>query len=228
MKFAYLLILAVTLIGPLVLSFEKNLKFYSKWRYALPGLIIVSILFIFWDSLFVTSNVWGFNRLYLVNLFLVNLPLEECLFFIIVPFSGLFIYECVKYYAFQIPNTLIIILSILLILPTLVISLMNPTKLYTSINGLFFVGTLAVLSLSNVSLLKFAIPTLFISILPFLIVNGLLTSIPIVIYNPIHILGIRLGSIPIEDILYGWTLLLSNIWAFEHQRSRALLNYAKK
>jgi lycopene cyclase domain-containing protein len=228
MKYAYLLILAATLIGPLVLSFEKNVKFHSKWRYALPGLIIISILFIFWDSLFVTYNVWDFNRHYVVNLFLVNLPLEECLFFIVVPFSGLFIYECVRYYEFQIPKFIITFLDILLITTTSLISINHITKLYTSINGLLFVGALAFLTINNVSLLKYAIPTLFISILPFLIVNGLLTSIPIVIYNPDHILGIRLGSIPIEDTLYGWTLLLSNIWAFEHQRSRALLNYAQK
>ena len=47
--------------------------------------------------------------------------------------------------------------------------------------------------------------------IPFLIVNGLLTSIPVVLYNDAENLGIRIYTIPVEDVFYGYALLLGTI-----------------
>ncbi len=48
------------------------------------------------------------------------------------------------------------------------------------------------------------------------IVNGFLTWRPIVIYGEGFYLGIRLFTIPIEDFLFGFSLITSNIviWEF--------------
>jgi lycopene cyclase domain-containing protein len=58
-----------------------------------------------------------------------------------------------------------------------------------------------------------------ISCLPFVVVNGLLTGSwiegEIVWYNNAHNLGIRLGTIPIEDLVYSMMMLLSNVFWFE-------------
>ncbi|HUX21358.1 MAG TPA: lycopene cyclase domain-containing protein, partial [Spirochaetia bacterium] len=43
--------------------------------------------------------------------------------------------------------------------------------------------------------------------LPFGVVNGVLTSVPVVSYNPSGILGPRVFSIPIEDFLYSFSML---------------------
>ena len=48
------------------------------------------------------------------------------------------------------------------------------------------------------------------------LVNGYLTGKNIVIYNPRFFLGIRLGSIPVEDFLFGFSMIGMSIifWEF--------------
>ncbi len=52
------------------------------------------------------------------------------------------------------------------------------------------------------------------------IVNGYLTWRPIVIYGDAFFLGIRLFTIPIEDFLFGFGLLTSNIVLWEYFTNR--------
>ena len=55
-----------------------------------------------------------------------------------------------------------------------------------------------------------------VSLIPFFIVNGILTSLPVVMYNDSENLGIRIFTIPIEDTMYSLLLLLMNIVLFEY------------
>ena len=56
------------------------------------------------------------------------------------------------------------------------------------------------------------------SMIPFFIVNGLLTSIPIVLYNDLENVGFRWGTIPFEDSFYALALLMLNV-AFLERKS---------
>ena len=60
--------------------------------------------------------------------------------------------------------------------------------------------------------------TYLLLLLPFVIVNGLLTGTgltsPIVWYSPAHIIGVRILTIPVEDIFYGMDLILLNIMIY--------------
>jgi lycopene cyclase domain-containing protein len=68
-----------------------------------------------------------------------------------------------------------------------------------------------------------------IVVIPFLVVNGFLTGIPVVEYNDAENLGIRIFSflpwpmnnIPVEDIFYGMLLILMNVALFERLRNKA-------
>lgn len=59
-----------------------------------------------------------------------------------------------------------------------------------------------------------------------LLVNGYLTWRPIVLYGDGHSLGIRLGTIPLEDFLYGFSLLSITIiiWEFFLRRASGVRN----
>ncbi|MEO0473979.1 MAG: lycopene cyclase domain-containing protein, partial [Bacteroidota bacterium] len=54
-----------------------------------------------------------------------------------------------------------------------------------------------------------------ISLIPFLLVNGVLTALPVVIYNNTENLSLRLGSIPVEDTMYNMLMLLLTIGVYE-------------
>ena len=96
--FTYFLILAASLAGPLALSFDKKVAFYKNWKYLFPAMIIPAMLYIVWDIYFTSKGVWSFNPAYITGIKLYNLPLEEVLFFFIVPYCCLFIYACIRAY----------------------------------------------------------------------------------------------------------------------------------
>ena len=105
---------------------------------------------------------------------------------------------------------------------SLVASFFIYNKLYT-FSVLFlagFVFPVATIFLKGNKLKKFFI-TFLISLLPMAIVNGLLTALPVVIYDNSQNLGIRIGSIPVEDFLYGAILLVMNIALYEMEKERS-------
>jgi lycopene cyclase domain-containing protein len=51
--------------------------------------------------------------------------------------------------------------------------------------------------------------------------NGWLTWRPIVIYGNGMYLGVRLGTIPVEDFLFGFSLILLTLTVWERARRRA-------
>ena len=60
----------------------------------LIAIVIPAIPFLLWDAL-VTGAHWHFNPLYVSGIKIINLPVEEILFFITVPFACLFTWEMI-------------------------------------------------------------------------------------------------------------------------------------
>ncbi len=184
-------------------------------------MLIVAALFIAWDVIFTRIGVWGFNDNYLAGVTLINLPVEEWLFFITVPYACVFIYDCIKAYF---PGwtfgdggrKLAFILGVILI----TVGVSNYDKLYTSVT---FTG-LAVFLFVSYFLKAGFLGRFFISYLiilvPFLIVNGVLTGSGIeehiVWYDHSQNLDFRILTIPVEDAFYGMWLILGNVSLYEY------------
>lgn len=221
-EYTYLAIDLGSLIVPLVFSFHPKLLFYKKWpAFALANLL-VCLLFIPWDMYYTSLGVWGFNTRYLTGVYAGNLPLEEVLFFICIPFSSVYTYHCLKLFfpniREKIPHEFISLLLVMILASTGIIYIQH---IYTSVTcfSLAVVLTLLTLALKVQWLPNFYFSYLII-LLPFFIVNGILTGTgleePVVWYDDSENLGIRMGTIPVEDIFYGMLLLILNTALFEY------------
>ena len=222
MHFTYVFILAFTLSYPLYKSFESRVQFYKKWRFLFPALFISAIVFIAWDIWFADKSVWSFNRDYLLGFFIAGLPIEEWLFFFITPFSCVFIYEVLNYFVKKdIIAPYAKGISITLISALLILGIMNTSRMYTSITFITLALVLFVLQfiLKSSYLPRFYL-TWAVCMIPFLIVNGMLTAFPVIRYNELHILNVRIFTIPIEDVFYGMLNTLLVIAIYEYLKTK--------
>lgn len=216
----YLYLDIFTVFFPFVLSFDRKVAFYKEWKYLFPAILIMAVFFIGKDVWYAAMQIWGFNDRYLLGVRWLGLPIEEWMFFVVVPYAIVFIYACLKAYLktdplISVHRPLAIGLSVLLI----VVGLIYYDRLYTSI---IFILT-ALLLLYNVYrrqpwLSKFML-AYFVSLIPFLLVNGVLTGSwleePIVWYDNSHNLGIRIFTIPIEDTIYNLMMFLMTVQLME-------------
>lgn len=219
----YLYLNIFTIAIPFLLSFDKNVQFYKKWRYLFPAITITLIFFIVWDHIFAEKGVWGFTSEYLIGIWIFGLPLEEWLFFVTVPYACVFIYEVLNFYVKRdVLHSAAKIVTLPLAGLFIIIAIINWDKLYTFYN-LLFTGAFMIihwLVFGYKYLGRFYLAYL-VHLVPFLIVNGVLTYLPIVWYNNQENLSVRVVSIPIEDTIYSLLLLLMNISIFEFLRNKS-------
>ena len=222
MKAAYLLINFFTVFFPVILSFDKRVQFFKSWKYIFPGLMISGLLFLFWDHLFTGFGVWSFNPGYIQGLYILDLPVEEILFFITVPFACIFIYECLNYYIKpDILKPVSVYISYALMILCVVLLFKYYDRVYTLITfGLLLTILIFAQFVFKVQYLSRFYLAYIVSLFPFYIVNGLLTSIPVVIYNDAENMAFRVGTIPFEDHFYSMAMLLMYIMFFEYFRKR--------
>lgn len=183
---------------------------------------VTGLVFLFWDVLFTVYGVWSFNDRYITGIRFLGLPLEEILFFLTVPFSCLFIYACLNYYIkWSLNPTVTRMISNLLIGLSVALLAINHTKLYTAITfGLLAIILALLVYYYKVNWLARFYMAFLVSLIPFYIVNGVLTAWPVVLYNNAQNMGIRVGTIPFEDHFYSMALLLMNVAFFEYFKNR--------
>lgn len=217
MKFTYLLIDFFTVFLPFCFSFHPKFAFAKVWPAFFPALLITAVFFVSGDIFFTNLGIWGFNDKYVIGYIFVNLPLEEVLFFFCIPYACMFTYYSLNILYFK-SRTLINdrLFTLLFIISLIVLALIYHGKIYT----LFAFTLLAGLLMISKYVLKVKWLTRFyityvVLLLPFFIVNGLLTGTgldePVVWYNNSSYMGLRILTVPVEDIFYGMALVLMNI-----------------
>lgn len=206
----YLYLNFAILLFPLLFSFEKRIKYYSNIKSLTISILIIGTLYTAWDIFATYRGHWSFNPAHVLGIKFFGLPLEEVLFFITVPYSCIFAYEGIKYYLkdaklFEKNRNLSLVVGIIFV----ILSFLPIGGEYTTL-AFISVG-LAVIFISFFmdelfSSKLFWIYTVF-SVLVFLIFNYLLTSIPVVEYSSLAIIGFRVITIPIEDFMFNFSML---------------------
>ncbi|MAZ71794.1 MAG: lycopene cyclase [Flavobacteriaceae bacterium] len=215
MNYLYLWLNLGSFIVPFLFSFHPKIQFYKKWKGFLLGVIVMMTIFIPWDIAFTNNGFWGFNDAYITGYKLFNLPIEEWLFFFCIPYACIFTHYAIialnKNFRFSektINVTVVLLFSVLII--TLWYSY---DKWYTFVNFIYALLILGLVFNRNRASLQPFFATYLIILIPFFLVNGTLTGTGIedqvVWYNNDENLGIRLLTIPVEDVIYNLGMLLT-------------------
>lgn len=143
-------------------------------------------------------------------------------FFICIPYACLFTYYCFNIFykiewSLKWENIFVFGIASILFLTGLIYY----DKLYTSTS---FFSTSLLLIFSQFFFRKRGLGKLFsiypILLIPFFIVNGILTGSgleeAVVWYNNSENMGIRLLTIPLEDVVYGFELIFLNILVYKY------------
>ncbi|MCX8471222.1 MAG: lycopene cyclase domain-containing protein [Chitinophagaceae bacterium] len=215
-NYTYLAIDILTILFPFLLSFDKKVHFYKYWKSLFVGIVWVGSVYVCWDVLYTYLGVWSFNARYTLSFRIGALPLEEWLFFLVVPYACAFIYTCLNAY-FTIKHAGKLLWSLFFIsgIMLIIIGIIFHDLYYTAATMLLAGAVNCFLYFVRSKLTQFNLRvflySFLVALIPFLIVNGLLTSLPVVLYNNAENLGIRIYTIPVEDVIYGYVLLLGTI-----------------
>ncbi|WP_412984532.1 lycopene cyclase domain-containing protein [Pontimicrobium sp. IMCC45349] len=217
MKSLYLLLNIGSISIPFLYSFHPKIKLYKKWKSLFLAIAITTTFFIIWDIIFTKIGVWGFNPDYYLGVKIFNLPIEEWLFFICIPYACVFTHYTLLHYfpKWEISKKITKLISVIILLILSILTIYSLSKLYTSINALVAIAVLLYAMKQHLEMLQKFYLTFLVMLIPFFIVNGVLTGSfilnEVVWYDNTENLGIRMFTIPIEDSIYAFSLILANL-----------------
>lgn len=99
----YLYVLVLAGIVPFVVSFYPPLRFYRNTKALMKSIALVALIFGSWDVFATFRGHWYFNPDAIWRCRIINLPLEEVLFFVVIPFCCIFTWETIKFIRKKLP-----------------------------------------------------------------------------------------------------------------------------
>ncbi|NVK52680.1 MAG: lycopene cyclase domain-containing protein [Flavobacteriaceae bacterium] len=211
--YLYLLLNLGSLSIPFIYSFNKKMQFIKQWKTVLLSITVVASFFILWDVFFTAKGIWGFNENYHLPYLIAGLPIEEILFFFCIPYASIFIYYSLEYFkpSMQLSEKITKLITSLLVVILVLVLIFNSNKWYTFVNYIVLIFSLLLGLFFGLQILRRFYIAFLIILIPFFIVNGILTGSfitePVVWYNNAENLGMRLFTIPIEDVGYAFSML---------------------
>jgi len=211
----YIFLDFLIILFPLLFTFKWKFKYYKFFKPLLASILIIGLSYILWDILVTARGDWWFEEEFLIGIEVLGLPIEEILFFIVVPFACIFIYENLVYFIKdkKVPFNKWFYLTIAAIF--IIVGIVFRNQDYT------------ILSMFSCALFFIIAPNLYpdmlksrnywfyiiLSFIPFIIFNYFLTSLIVIGYNPDAIWGGygtwngRFITIPFEDFFYNYSML---------------------
>lgn len=93
--FEYLLLMGACLLITLPLELLFSARVYRRPKLLIGSLIPIILVFSLWDIFAIGRDHWTYNQQFVTGIHLGNLPLEELVFFIVIPICALLSYEAV-------------------------------------------------------------------------------------------------------------------------------------
>lgn len=209
------------LAGPLSLSFDRKVAFYRRWPSLAWAIAAIVASFGLWDAWMASKGIWSFNPAFAGDARLLGLPPGEWLFFVVVPYACVFILACVRAY---VPDRRLdlgrapLFLAAAAVAAALALSGLGYTStVLVSVAAALLLGS--VLSPETLRSRNFWL-AMAVSYLPFAIANGILTGRPVVLYDDAENLGLRIGTIPVEDFAYSFSMLAIAMVIFDAAEAR--------
>lgn len=227
----YLILVISSLAIPLILSNDKKVTFCKYWGELIPSLILITFVFAAADIIFTKKGIWGFNPRYLIGCTIAGIPVEEWLFFLAIPYSSIFIHIVfIRYFpGIFLPEKTTGIITLILIAALLAAIILFRTRAYTTFYSAVMIVVLIISISGKDKLLNRFYITFLIILVPFFLVNGILTGSfieeEVVWYNELEITGFRIFTIPVEDIAYGFSLIMINLLMMKLMRKLLKKNH---
>ena len=92
-QYEYLILMAACVAITLPLEFLLRARVYRRLPLMLPTILVVVIAFGAWDLLGIARNHWTYNPEFITGIQLGIIPIEEIVFFIVIPLCALLSYE---------------------------------------------------------------------------------------------------------------------------------------
>lgn len=92
----YLALMAACVLITLPLEFVLRARVYRRPLRMLQAVLVTVIVFSIWDLVAIRANMWTYSEQFTTGIILpLGLPLEELVFFIVIPLCALLTYEAV-------------------------------------------------------------------------------------------------------------------------------------
>ena len=96
-KFGYMAMLAFTVCVSFWLEIILKTSVLRRWKRALLSILPISTLFLIWDAYAIAQGHWTFDSRYVTGITTVsNIPLDEILFFVVIPICAILSFEAVR------------------------------------------------------------------------------------------------------------------------------------
>jgi len=97
LKWSYMAMLAFTIVGSFWLELVLKVRVLVRWKRWLKSILPIAFLFILWDAYAISRKHWHFDTKQILGIYgPFHIPLEEFLFFLIVPIAAIMSLEAVR------------------------------------------------------------------------------------------------------------------------------------
>ena len=96
-RYQYLLLMAACVVVTLPLEFLFGARVWRRPRRLFGALVPVVLIFSIWDVIAIAREHWSYSERYTTGWLLPgDLPIEELVFFVVIPVCGLLTLEAVR------------------------------------------------------------------------------------------------------------------------------------